>query len=353
MYYCYVMIVNLYKFLLRPLLFSLPPEVAQKLADTLMVREFIWRFTSPFFQVMDDRLQVKIAGINLSNPVGLAAGYDKDCRFISSIMNLGFGYSVGGTVTLNPRSGNPRPRLRRLASDKAILNSLGFPSQGLEYAARQLERFVFVDKPILVSVAGLSVDEYVQCHRRLEPLVSGVELNISSPNTQGIKAFQDPELFKELIDKVNEARKKPLFVKLPPYGGDTQMKERVLRLANLCVDSDVDGVTAVNTRPTEDKRLKVGSGGLSGKPIFDDMLTSVAQIRRECGNRLAINACGGIFSAEYAWKAFEAGADSLQLFTGLIYEGPTVARNINKGLLRILDEKGLNSLQEYLAKKSN
>ena len=177
--------------------------------------------------------------------------------------------------------------------------------------------------------------------------MDGIELNISSPNTQGIRVFQEPALFGKLLDAVNSGREKPLFVKLPPYY-DQQTKKKVLKLVGICVDHGVDGVTAINTRPTIDQGLKVGSGGLSGRLIFEDMLRNVADIRAESDNRLAINACGGIFSAEDAWKAFEAGASTIQLLTGLIYEGPWIAKSINNGLLRLLDERGLDSLQALL-----
>ena len=346
------MSTTLYKALLRPLLFTLPPEEAQKLADFTLARSTLWKALAPTFRIRGDRLRSNVAGITVPNPVGLAAGYDKDCRFLPSLLNLGFGYVVGGTVTLNPRPGNPKPRVVRKVRDKALLNSLGFPGKGLEHAARQLEKCAGEKERILVSVAGLTVEEYVQCHRRLEPLVSGIELNISSPNTQGIKMFQEPENFRRLLDEVNKARKKPLFVKLPPYS-NPQDKDRTLALARICVEKGVEGVIATNTMPTEDKRLKVGRGGLSGKPIFQQMLAAVSDIRSECGPKLTINACGGIFTSDDAWRALEAGSDSVQILTGLVYEGPRVAKAINKGLLRNLEEKNLTSLQEFLNKRSS
>ncbi len=338
------MSTNAYKLLLRPLLFRLSPERIQRLVDSLLKQGLPWRILSPAFQVSDQRLRVKLAGLDLPNPVGLAAGYDKDCQFLPSILDLGFGYVVGGTVTLNPCPGNPRPRVLRRVQEESLINALGFPSRGLEYVAARLEGLASRKGPIIVSIAGLSVEDFVQCHRRLEPLVDGVELNISSPNTEGIRAFQEPALFGDLLDRVNADRRKPLLIKLPPYS-DQRTKEKVLKLVGICVEQGVDGVTAINTRPTVDDALKVGSGGLSGRPIFEDMLRIVADIRAESGNRLTINACGGIFSAEDAWKAFQAGASTVQLLTGLIYEGPGIAKRINKGLLRLLDEKGLESLQ--------
>lgn len=345
------MSTNLYRVVLRPLLFRLPPERAQKLVEGLLKQGVLWQMLSQAFSIDDARLRVKLAGMELPNPVGLAAGYDKDCQFLTSVLNLGFGYVVGGTVTFSPGKGNPRPRLVRQTQVKSLVNSLGFPSRGLEFAARKLEKYASRKSPIIVSIAGLSVEEFLRCHRRVEPLVDGVELNISSPNTQGIRAFQEPALFDELVGRVNAGRKKPLFVKLPPYS-DEQAREKVLKLVGICVKRGVDGVTAINTVPVVDSRLKVGRGGLSGKAIFHDMLRIVADVRAEGGSKLAINACGGIFSAEDAWEALEAGANSAQLLTGLVYGGPGVAKSINKGLLRMLESRGVSSIQELVEKRS-
>ena len=318
--------------------------------DFFVIRNALWRFASPLLQVIDDRLQTEVAGIGLSNPLALAAGYDKDCRFLSSILDMGFGYVVGGTVTLNPRPGNPGPRLVRLTSTRAILNALGFPSRGVDYTTRRLEAGTSIDKPVVVSVAGLTIEEYIECHRRVEPFANAVELNISSPNTQGLKQFQEPRVFRELVDRISDGRRKPLFVKLPPMSGP-QTRENVLEILQVCVQSGVDAITAINTRPTVSDKLKMGVGGLSGRPVFEDMLRDVAEIRSEVGNRLAINACGGIFDARDAWKALEAGADSLQLLTGLVYEGPLIASSINRGILRRLEENGFSNLKDYLSSR--
>ena len=339
-----------YRLLLRPLLFRLPPEAAQRVADFALKQGLVWRSLAPAFRVSDERLHVDLNGLKLRSPVGLAAGYDKSCEFLSSMAALGFGYVVGGTVTELARPGNPSPRIVRYVKEQSLVNALGFPGKGLEFAARQLAGAAdsFPETPFVVSVAGVTVDEMVRCHRRLEPLVAAVEINISSPNTAGLRVFQEPAALAELVRSLNEGRSKPLFVKLPPYASDgpagSEDRDRVLGLVRACMEEGVDGLTLANSRPTEDPRLAVGRGGLSGKLIFEDMLRMVADVRSEVGQRVSLNACGGIFTGEDAWRALRAGATTVQLLTGLIYRGPGIVRRMNREILEIMDREGVESL---------
>ena len=323
------------------------------MADFVLNQGFIWRALSPTLRVRNDRLRVDLCGLKLENPVGLAAGYDKNCEFLPSMAALGFGYVTGGTVTKSPSAGNPKPRVLRYVREQSLINSLGFPSQGLNSAAQRLEHLEgsFGGAPAVVSVSGTTVDEIVQCHRRLEPLVSAVEINISSPNTAGLRVFQEPPALAGLLERINEGRKKPLFVKLPPYAStdatdssESQGQDRVLGLVRVCVEQGVDALTVANTRPTSDARLAVGTGGISGKLIYADMLKMVAEVKAEVGDRMAINACGGIFTGEDAWKALQAGATTVQQLTGLVYRGPGIVKRVNQELLKIMDREGVESL---------
>ncbi len=334
---------NSYKRYLRPLLFRLPPETAQKLADQALKQGYVWRALAPRLKVEDERLRVRLAGIDLPNPVGMAAGYDKNCLFLDSLLSLGFGYVVGGTVTASHRAGNPRPRILRNPTDESLVNALAFPSWGVDRVAKSLERRSRRSGPIFLSIAGTTDEEFLLCHSRLEPLADAIELNISSPNTAGLRVFQEVDAFKRLIDRINNSRTKPLFIKLPPYFDDSG-RERVLSLVRVCVELGVEGVTASNTRPVPDPRLKLGKGGLSGRPIFQDMLRVVREVAAEAAGRLAVNACGGIFEGKDAWQALKAGATTVQLLTGLIYQGPGVARAINQELLHLMKEEGIDSL---------
>ena len=284
----------------------------------------------------DPGLQSRWCGVEVGNPVGLAAGFDKDCRLLPSLATWGFGYMVAGTVTLDPRPGNARPRLFRDPAQQSLTNALGFPGKGLAAAARELgrarERTGGI--PIAASISGTSIHEVAACHRMLEPLVDAVEVNISSPNTAGLRVFHEPEALDELLGRLNDGRAKPLAVKLPPYpAAHGPEAEVVMSLARVCRDAGVDGLTAANSRPTEDPRLAVGRGGLSGRPIYERMLDLVRDLRGELGAGIGISACGGIFTGHHAQEAIDAGADTVQVYTGLVYRGPSAVRRMKEEML--------------------
>ena len=337
-----------YRSVVRPLLFALPPERAQSVADLALRYPRPWKALAGMFEVRDDRLAVELAGMKLANPIGLAAGYDKSCELLPALASLGFGYVSCGTVVALPQPGNPQPRLVRDRKRESLVNSLGFPSKGLDYAVERLrsgERHESL--PVIGSVSGVVLDDVLRCHRRIEPLVDAVELNISSPNTSGLRVFQEPPALSELLDRLNDDRNGPTFVKLPPYdvGGElSETRERVMALVDACVRQGVDGLTVANTHPVEDARLAVGKGGLSGRAIFERTVAMVADVRAEARSGVAINASGGIFTGEDAWRVLKAGATTVQVLTGLFYRGPGIARAINEELLREMDSEGVESL---------
>ena len=341
-----------YERLARPLLFLLPPERAQSLSEWALRRRWVWRLLTPSLDFQDSRLQVTAGGLRFPSPVGLAAGYDKNCELLDSLLRLGFGYAVGGTVVPEARPGNPRPRLMRLPGQRSLINALGFPSKGVAAATEGLKRLGQIEnrsgKPVVVSVAALDMDEFQRCHAALEPHADAIELNISSPNTEGIRVFQEADTFAELVERINSARTKPLFVKVPPYADDAT-REQVLSLVRIAREKGVDGITAANTRPVEAPRLAMGRGGLSGQSLLEDTLRIVEDVRAEAGSSMAIHACGGISTAEDTLRALRAGADTVQLLTGMVYRGPNAARAINKGLVRQMEARGHASLQETVA----
>ena len=297
-------------------------------------------------RVRDDRLGVKVGNLALPNPVGLAAGFDKNCEMSEALFHIGFGYVTLGTVTLNPRKGNPKPRMWRYP-ESSLVNSMGLPNKGVQKIAAQLSKRKSGLGPTIVSISGLSVDEFVECFRGIEPLADGVELNISTPNTVGVRIFQAPDVLAKLLDGVSRVRgsKKPVWVKIPPYFDENQRKN-VQGLIEVCVKASVDGITATNTKPIDEVRASIGTGGLSGRLILQDTLRIVADVYNQTGGKIPINACGGISSGLDVWRAFEAGASSVQLLTGLIYEGPSVISTINRDLLRMLENAELKSLSE-------
>lgn len=334
---------ELYRRIARPLLFRLDAEAAQKVAEGTLSVTPAWKTLSGASRSDDGRLLSRWCGMEVSNPVGLAAGFDKDCRLLPSLATWGFGYMVAGTVTLDPRPGNARPRLFRDPADESLTNALGFPGRGLATAARELaqagDRTMGV--PIAASISGTSIHEVAACHRMLEPLVDAVEVNISSPNTAGLRVFHEPAALYELLGRLNDGRAKPIAVKLPPYPArEGTEAESVLELARACRDAGVDGLTAANSRPIEDSRLAVGRGGLSGRPIYQRMLDLVRDLRGELGPGIGINACGGVFTGRDAQEALDAGADTVQVYTGLVYRGPSAVRNIKAEMLDPRDRAG-------------
>ena len=318
-----------YRSLARPLLFRLPPEPAQHVADRALAVKPLWRLAERLSATPDS--PVNVGGLALRNPVGLAAGLDKRCAYLDSLGGLGFGYVVGGTVTYSARPGNPKPRVLRLTRSSSLINALGFPSEGLRPAVRMLRRLSHRPARVMVSIAALEEEETLTCLRELEPHVDALELNISSPNTAGLRRFQEPDALRGLLDLLNSKRRKPLFVKIPPYN-DEAGREMVLRLVGVCRSAGATGLTAINTVPVEDSRLAMGRGGLSGAAVLDDMLRVVPEVRAEAGPEMVVNACGGIATPDDAARALAAGADTVQLYTALVFRGPGVVREIVSGL---------------------
>lgn len=340
--------LSLYKSIARPALFLASPETAHGIAAWFFKHAWIWRPLRWRFCVEDERLRVKVGQLSLSNPVGLAAGFDKDCEMSKGLFNIGFGYLTLGTVTLNAREGNPKPRIWRYPKE-SLVNSMGFPNGGARQVAASLSKHKTGPGPTIVSISGLSVEEFVECYRQIEPLADGIEINISTPNTVAVRAFQDPAVLTKLLDAITTVRnnRKPLWVKIPPYFNENE-RENVLSLVEVCVKKSIDGLTATNAKCIQEARASTGTGGLSGSLIFEDMLRIVADIYSYTGGKVPINACGGISSGLKAWRAFEVGASSVQLYTGLIYEGPGVVSRINMTLLQMLASSGSNSLGEVV-----
>ena len=340
--------LRLYESVIRPAMFCAPPETAHELAKWFFKRRFLWELVSWRMCVQNPRLRVKLGNFGLSNPVGLAAGFDKNCEMIESLFRMGFGYVTLGTVTLNPREGNPKPRIWRY-SPNALVNSMGLPNKGARSTVTSLAPHPSANGPTVVSISGLSVDEFVECFRLVEPLADGTELNISTPNTAGVRIFQTPETLSRLLRAIDESKTsdKPTWVKLPPHF-DEEGRENVHHLIDVCAESKVEGLTCVNTKPVNEPRAGIGTGGLSGPPIFQDMVRIVADTYHYTNGRIPINACGGISSGLDAWQAFRAGASSVQIYTALVYHGPGIVARINRELLRFLTEEKIESISDIV-----
>ena len=339
--------LSLYKSVARPALFLTSPETAHEIAKWLFKGAWLWDILEGRLRVANQRLRLRVGALSLPNPIGLAAGFDKNCDLFRSLFCMGFGYLTLGTVTLEPREGNPKPRMWR-HPNHSLVNSMGLPNDGAERIKVNLSKHR-EDRggPVIVSVSGLTIEEFAECFRQIEPLADGIELNISTPNTEGVRIFQDPAVLSQLLDEIAIVRtgSKPVWVKIPPYFDD-KARENVLDLVEVSVKKGMDGITAINTKRIQEPRASIGTGGLSGPLIYEDMIRIVADVYNQTKGKIPINACGGISSGINAWRAFEMGASSVQLYTAFIYEGPGIVARLNQELLQLLASSKLNSLNE-------
>jgi len=327
--------MGLYRAVGRPLFFALPPEAAHQLAGALLALPLPWPVIGGAED--DPRLRVSLAGIKLRNPVGLAAGFDKRCRHLDALGRMGFGYVVGGTITRAARRGNPKPRIVRYPGRHSMVNAMGLPNPGVAAVADRLAETQRA-APRFASLADEATADVVFNHTLLEPLVDAVELNASCPNVSWGRDHDNEAHLAGLMRELGTRRAKPLFVKLPPFRTDIE-REVVLALARVAQEGGADGLTCSNTRPVREPRLATGTGGVSGQELFADTVHILREIRRATGGLLPINACGGIFTADDALACIEAGATTVQVYTGLIYEGPRIVGNIIRGLAAAVRER--------------
>jgi len=337
--------ISIYESLVRPTLFKLSPEYAQRIADGF-ISSPILSLLRPFFELNDSRLNINISGLEFSNPIILAAGYDKNCALLNFLPKLGFGGIVAGTITKEAKLGNPKPRILRRTNDFALVNSLGFPNVGLTIASQRLAKYQSSSwlTPMIASVSGVTVAEISACVTKLDSLVDALELNISSPNTAGLRAFQQTENLEDLLSTINSIKTKPLFVKLPRLFQSDQ--ENFFALLDVCLRSKIDGIVLANTLPIQDEKLFVGQGGLSGNPLLDETLEMVSSVRKTIGAKTAIIASGGISSGQNVIDMIYAGANAVQVYTGFVYGGPSFVKQANQELLKKIELLGISDITE-------
>lgn len=333
----------MYKSLIKPILFLLPPEISH----TLGLQYIRW---APKFKTKTPKeniLATNISGVNLSSPIGLAAGFDKNCYAIGGLYDLGFGFVVGGTITLNAQSGNIKPRLIRVPSDYALINSLGFPNKGINAAAKNLEHKRNSKIPnIFVSLSGNSLDEIIKCQKMITNICSLIEINISSPNSPGLRRLHRKESLKRLIQTLNDLKTCPLFLKVPPlFTSDVENKE-VLEIIETASSNGIDGLVTSNSHPISTNQLAVGTGGLSGAPLFEQTLKTVSKVKEITPNKMPIIACGGISNANQVWTSIATGASAVQIYSSFIYEGPGLPKKIGHDLKTMLKKRSMKSITE-------
>ncbi|MDX5482721.1 MAG: quinone-dependent dihydroorotate dehydrogenase [Hymenobacteraceae bacterium] len=341
----------MYKSLLRPLLFQLDPEKVHYLTtDALrasMRLPFAKGLTHSMFQVQDPRLERELFGLKFPNPVGLAAGFDKDAKLVDELAELGFGFVEIGTLTPKPQSGNDKPRLFRLPQDQAIINRMGFNNEGVDAAVRRLEKRksnIIVGGNIgknKVTPNEEALNDYLYCFKALYDVVDYFVVNVSSPNTPDLRALQDKEPLQRLLLSLQEQnqkmrRPKPLLLKIAPDLNMGQLND----IIEIAVEAKLSGLIATNTTVSRQGLLtpatrveEIGMGGLSGKPLTQHSTQIIRHLRTFLPEEIRLIGVGGIMTAEDATEKLDAGADLVQLYTGFIYEGPSLIANINKKLL--------------------
>jgi len=324
-----------YRSLARPLLFALPPEASHRLAHRLLGLPLPWARLGG--AEADTSLEVTLAGLRLANPIGLAAGFDKTGRHLDALGRIGFGYVVAGTFTRLPRRGNAKPRIVRYRERGSLSNAMGLPNPGAEAAEATLAN-VRRTVPRLASIADEDLADVLETHALLEPHVDAIELNASCPNVSWGRDRDNEAHLAELLRELGTRRTKPIFVKLPPFRSAVE-REVVLALARIARQGGADALTCSNSLPVTEPRLAAGSGGLSGRELLEGTVENVAAMRAAIDGELPINACGGVAAAADAIACIEAGATTLQLYTGLVYGGPGLVGDLAAGLSRAVRDR--------------
>ncbi len=316
---------DLYSALLRPLLFRLPADWSHDLARLALRWPVAWRLLAGRWRP-DSSLRTELAGIPLASPIGLAPGFDKNGDLLTSLGQLGFGYLVVGSITKEPRKGNPLPRLLRDPGRRSISNSMGLPNQGLRVAVEYLRRAP-KSPPVIASVAGFSGSELVDCALAVEPHAAAVEIGLVCPNTTDTERLEELRIFHALVEELSRRKSKPVFIKLPPHHDGVQ-RHHVVAMVDACLQAGIDGLSLSGTRSVSEPRLAMGKGSLAGRPVFLDTLRIVGDLAERAGGRLAIKAAGGVFTGGDARQILDAGADAVEVYSSFIYRGWDVARRI-------------------------
>ena len=278
-------------------------------------------------------LHVKTSFGEIRNPIGLAAGFDKTGKHLSTLQKLGFGYIVAGTITDDAWPGHPKPRIVRNVKEKTLVNGLGFPNPGADGFIENLKRQK-LKIPIVASVSGKTESSILECYEKIQPHVAAIELNLSSPNTQNLKDLRELDSFRLLANKMGSIKKRPTFLKVPPFYDEAQ-SQRNLEMVKSWIEFGFEGVTASNSMPVKEPRLSIGSGGFSGPPLFKYTLSAIREIRKIVPSGFEINSVGGISTSADIVQVMEMGASTVQLMTSLIYGGPGLIKGLLKGIANL------------------
>jgi len=334
----------LYKSIVRPVLFLFDPEVIHKIVLFLFGLPLVKSILSLIYDYKSDNLHKTLFGIDFPNPVGLAAGFDKEARHINAFSDMGFGFIEIGTITPLAQPGNPKPRLFRLKKDNAIINRMGFNNKGVNNALKNINR---ADKNIViggnigknkVTPNEKAVDDYLKCFDVLYEHVHYFVINVSSPNTPGLRELQEKGPLLHILNSLQQENnkrplRKPILLKIAPDLSNSQLDD----IIDIVDETKIDGIVATNTTISRnnlatDKALidNMGEGGLSGRPLMQRSTEIIRYIKSK--SKIPVIAVGGIMCVDDALEKIKAGADLVQIYTGLIYEGPDLIKKINKKL---------------------
>ncbi|MFL0064312.1 quinone-dependent dihydroorotate dehydrogenase [Tenacibaculum maritimum] len=347
----------MYKLIIRPLFFLFDPEKIHHFTFSLV--KFISKIPlvplvlRSLYHINDTRLTKELFGLTFKNPVGLAAGFDKNALLYNELANFGFGFVEIGTVTPKGQEGNPKKRLFRLKEDNGIINRMGFNNEGLEAVIKQLKK----NKGAIIIGGNIGkntntspdhyTDDYLACFKGLYPYVDYFVLNVSCPNVGSHAKLDDVLYLKELITKVQEvdrtlsvskgSKSKPILLKIAPDLNNHQLDE----IIQLIKETKIAGVIASNTsvsrahlKTSKERLLEIGNGGVSGRPVKDKSTKVINYLATKSNKAFPIIGVGGIHSEKDALEKIEAGADLVQIYTGFIYEGPRLVKRINKAILK-------------------
>ncbi len=351
--------------LARPAIFALDSETGHRMAISALKALPIKRHVTAQQAAAAGKsaLAIEVAGLHFPSPVGVAAGFDKDAEVPDALLGLGFGFTEVGSITPLPQTGNPKPRLFRLVEDSAVINRMGFNNGGADAALERLQ--ARAEKPGIVGInIGANKDspdriaDYAHMARVMAPLATYLAVNISSPNTPGLRALQDESALTTLIDAVIEARAEagngarkgagkhpPIFLKVAP---DLEPAD-IDAIARIALDKGLDALIVSNTtisRPALRSHHSGETGGLSGEPLRELALQRVRDFRKATGGGIPLIGVGGIASADHAWERIRAGASLIQLYSAMVYHGPGLGAHIAKGLERLMRRDGFASVAE-------
>jgi len=342
---------------LRPFLFKLDPETTHDLAIKSLKFNYLPR---KMFEVEDEQiLNIELLGKNFPNPIGLAAGFDKSGEVYNSLLKFGFGFIEIGTVTPLKQFGNPKPRIFRLEDDSALINRLGFNNDGIEIIKNRIKS----EKK--KGVVGINIgpnkntkdqkNDFCIGLKNFFDIADYITVNISSPNTEGLRDFHDREKLEDLLLALNKIKSEnkiniPLLLKISPDIKDNQISE----IADTAIKNDISGIILTNTTNSNKDKLisdfKKEEGGLSGEPLQQISTNMIKKFYKQLNGKIPIIGVGGVNSGKSAYEKIIAGASLLQLYTGLVYKGPSIVKNIKKELIQILKVEGLNNIKDAIGK---